>query len=68
MSDVFFLQIIMFLGLLVLCYGLSFLLVITIESPMMALEKVFISRASTGGRKHVDRQTEDRKTTENVNC
>ena len=24
--------------------------------------------ASTGGRKHVDRQTEDRKTTENVNC
>ena len=68
MSDVVCLQIIMFLGLLVLCYGLSFLLVITIESPMMALEKVFISRASAGGRKHVDGQTDDRKTTENVNC
>jgi len=60
----------MFLGLLVLSYGVAFLLTITIESPMMALEKVFLPRLSARGHKPDDTGTDGTTgdTRDNVNC
>ncbi|KAK2175029.1 hypothetical protein NP493_758g01001 [Ridgeia piscesae] len=62
--------VVMFLGLLVLSYGVAFLLTITIESPMMALEKVFLPRLSARGHKPDDTGTDGTTgdTRDNVNC
>ena len=57
-------QVILFLGLLVLVYGLCFLLTISIESPTIALEKVFFPNLRSRSQEERDKDV----TPDTVSC